>query len=83
MDTPSGTSPRQIALDSPGGRAIFGGFTIAPERVVNGFLPRRCRQIQINPAHKTRTAVQAAIVLDMPQLVAAMLIGPDHVIGCS
>jgi hypothetical protein len=59
--------------------AIFAGFTILLERVVNGFR-LRCRQrIQSDIAPKTRKTHQvAAMAIDIPKFVAEMLIGSDH-----
>jgi hypothetical protein len=58
--------------------AIFGGFAIAPERVVNGFRLRRRQRSQSDIAHKARTRHHMAIVIDMPKLIARMLTGADH-----
>jgi hypothetical protein len=59
--------------------ALFGGSTIAPDRVVNGFALRRCQRIQSDTAPKTKTTDQAAeIAIDIPKLVAETLAGSDH-----
>src|ERR1700745_1835139 len=60
--------------------AIFGGSTIVPDRVVNGFRLRRRQQIHTNPAHKTRATPQLiAVVMDIRAVLSAIAIQPNHV----
>jgi hypothetical protein len=58
---------------------IFGGLTIVPERVVNGFRLRRRQRSQSDIAHRTRTRHQAAaIAIDILKRLAEILIRADH-----
>jgi hypothetical protein len=59
--------------------AIFGGSTIVPDRVVNGFRLRRRQRIHIDPAHKTRATPQPiAVAIDIRSILSAIAIEPDH-----